>query len=118
MNEWQSKTHKVAVGCGNLYIIVDFNQNGAIHKIRMPRNTKFDCDLIIRDSMAKQATYQVRRDPAQLIKDLKGNKAHACKKYNITCKAYSCSDALAQVIQEIVSKDTRSCNEKKETPQT
>ena len=97
---YNSKTYAVRCGCGNLYITIDYNQDGSFHKLRIPRNTKFNCTLIARDSLAKQATYQARRDPKQLIKDLKGNKAHACKNYNITCKAFSCSDAVAQVIKE------------------
>jgi len=107
-----SSTHRVRTGCGNLYICIDFNQDGSIHKIRIPRNTKFNCSLIVRDSLAKQATFQVRRDPAQLIKDLKGSKAHACEKYNITCQAFSCSDALAQVIQTVVGNNTIPCIDK------
>ena len=94
----KSKTYAVRVGCGNLFITIEYNQDGSFHKLRIPRNTKFNCSLIARDSLAKQATFLGRRDPQQLIKDLKGSKAHACKNYNITCKAYSCPDAVAQVI--------------------
>jgi hypothetical protein len=97
---YKSKTYAIRVGCGNLYVTIDYNQNGSFHKIRIPRNTKFNCTLIARDSLAKQATFQIRREPKQLIKDLRGNKAHACKNYNITCKAYSCSDAIAKVVQK------------------
>ena len=102
---YPSKTYAVRVGCGNLFVIVDYNQDNTFHKIRIPRNTKFNCSLVIRDSLAKQATYQGRRDPAQLVKDLKGSKAHCCKNYNITCKAYSCSDAVAQVIKKELVKE-------------
>jgi len=100
---YPSKTWGIKVGCGVLYISIDFNEDGTIHKVRIPRNTKFNCSLIHRDSLAKQATFQVRRHPKQLIKDLKGSKAHACKNYNIVCKAYSCSDAVAQVIEEVIN---------------
>jgi hypothetical protein len=97
-NTRKSKTYGIRVGCGNLFIIVEYNADGSFHKIKIPRNTKFDCSLIARDSLAKQATFQGRRDPKQLVKDLKGSKAHCCKNYNITSKAFSCSDAVAQVI--------------------
>jgi len=66
----------------------------------------------MRDSLAKQATFQVRRDPAQLIKDLKGSRAHACKNYNITCQAFSCSDAVAQVIKSVLDEKEKKAQEK------
>jgi hypothetical protein len=96
---YKSKTYGIAVGCGRIFICLDYNSDGSFHKIRIPRNTKFNCSLIVRDSLAKQATYQARRDPKQLVKDLKGTKAHACKNYNINCQAFSCSDAVANVIR-------------------
>jgi hypothetical protein len=96
---YNSKTYAIRCGCGNLYVTIDYNTDGSFHKLRIPRNTKFNCTLIARDSLAKQATFQARREPKQAVKDLKGNKAHACKNYNITCKAFSCSDAVAQVLR-------------------
>lgn len=102
---YKEKTYGIRVGCGNLFIMVEYNTDGSFHKIRIPRNTKFNCSLVIRDSLAKQATFQGRRDPKQLVKDLKGSKAHCCKNYNITCKAYSCSDAVAQVLKKELLKD-------------
>lgn len=100
---YRSKTYGIVVGCGRIYITIDYNPDGTFHKVRIPRNTKFNCSLVIRDSLAKQATFQGRRDPKQLVKDLKGSKAHACKNYNITCKAYSCADAVSKVIDREIS---------------
>ena len=100
---YKSKTYGIKVGCGTFFCIIDYNSDGSIHKVRIPRNTKFNCSLITRDSLAKQATFQIRRDPKQLIKDLKGSKAHACEKYNITCKAFSCSDAISKVVDREIS---------------
>ena len=102
---YKSRTHGVKVGCGTFYITVERNQDGSFHKVRIPRNTKFNCSLMSRDALAKQATFQGRRDPKQLVKDLKGSKAHACKNYNITCKAYSCNDALSGVIKKELCND-------------
>jgi hypothetical protein len=97
---YPSKTYCIKTGCGNLYITMEFNHDGSFHRIRLPRNTKMNCSLIMRDSLAKSATFKCRREPAQFVKDNKGSKAHACEHYNITCKAYSCNDAVAQVIQK------------------
>ena len=35
-----SKTFKVLVGCGNLYVTCDFKKDGHLHKIRMQRTSK------------------------------------------------------------------------------
>jgi len=94
-----SKTYCIKCGCGNLYITIELNSDGSFHKVRLPRNTKFNCSLVMRESLAKAATFKCRREPEQFVKDNKGNKAHACERYNITCKAYSCADAVAQVIR-------------------
>jgi len=102
MQEWKSETYRIKVGCGNLYCTVIFNADGSIHKVWIPRNSRFNCSLITRDSLSTQATYQARREPSQLIKDLKGSKAHCCEKYNITCQAYSCSDAVAKVVAKVL----------------
>ncbi len=95
-----SKTYKVKVGCGNIYITIVYNKDGSIHRVRLPRNTKFNCSLIFRDGMAKEATYKARRDMPQLIKDFKGRKPDlVCDNYNINCQAYSCRDAIAKVFE-------------------
>lgn len=100
-NEWFSKTYRVQVGCGNLYVIIDYNNDGSFHKVRIPRNTKFHCPLIVRDGLSREATYKGRRDIKQLIKDFKGRKPDACcDKYTVVSKAYSCRDAIAQVFEK------------------
>lgn len=96
--EWKSVTYGARVGCGTLFIIVDYNADDTIHRIRIPRNSKFQCDLVMRDVLSRQSTFQVRRDPAQLIKDLKGQQ---CAPYYAGCKARSCFDAMAQVIGKL-----------------
>jgi len=101
---YQSKTYAIKCGCGNLYITIEYNEDGSFHKVRLPRNTKFNCSLVMRDSLAKGATYKIRRDPKQFVKDNKGSKAHACEHYNITCKAFSCADAVARVVEREISK--------------
>jgi hypothetical protein len=95
----QSITWCVRCGCGNLYITVLYKDSKP-WKVFIPRNTRFNCSLMMRDALAKDATYKIRRDPKQLIKDLKGNKAHACKNYSIVAKAYSCADAVASTIEK------------------
>ena len=106
-----SKTWKVVVGCGNLYVTVEFNEDGSIHKIRIPRNTKFKCSLMMRDRLAKQSTFQARQNVKQLVKDLKGSMDDTCEEYNIMVKsamktgklaAYSCQDAVARVVEGIL----------------
>ena len=105
---WSSKTVKVITGCGNLYITIDYKEDGTVHKVKLQRNSKFACPITVRESLGKQATFQARRDIKQMIKDLKGDKDNSCDKYDITIKnetekgrltAFSCSDAVARVLE-------------------
>ena len=100
---YPERTYAIKVGCGTLLIIFEREKDGRFHKIRIPRMKDFNCAVTARDALARDATYKMRRDPKQLIKDLKGSKAHHCEHYNITCKAYSCEDAMARVIEREIS---------------
>jgi len=109
--EWRSTTYRVFVGCGNIYITIDYNKDNSIHRIRIQRTSKFKCPIIMRDSLARQATFQARRDIGQLVKDLKGNPYNACDSYNITITSkmknnelagYSCADAISKIIEREV----------------
>lgn len=94
-----SITYKIKTGCGNLYIIIVYDNKRRFNRIFIPRNSKFRCDLIMRDNLARIGTYEGRRSLRQAIKDLRGSKGHHCDNYNITVKATSCSDAVAQALQ-------------------
>ena len=96
--EWESATYGIKVGCGTLFIIVDYNKDDTIHRIRIPRNSKFKCDLVMRDVLARQSTFEVRHDPSQLVKDLKNQ---TCAEYHVGCKARSCFDAMARTIERL-----------------
>lgn len=112
---YNSKTYGIKVGCsgepvnaGRLYITLIYNKDGSFHKVMIPRNTKFNCSLIIRDGLAKEATYKARRDIPQLIKDFKGRKPDmCCDNYNITCQAFSCRDAIAKVFNNEIKEKTQ-----------
>jgi hypothetical protein len=97
---WKSQTFKYKVGCGNIYFVVDFNDSGTVHRIRVARNSKFRCSLVMRDVMSRQSTFQVRREPAQLVADLR---EHQCEEYYSGCQARSCYDAMAKVITTLTS---------------
>jgi len=108
-----SKTFKVRVGCGSIYLTTDFTDKG-LHKIRMQRTSKLHCSPAILNPLFRSATFQSRRDIQQAIKDNKGSEVNACEKFNITVKsamkkgelsAYSCSDALAKVLEIILKEN-------------
>lgn len=108
-----SKTYKVLTGCGNIYISATFNDNH-LHKIKMERTNKLHCSPTLLGSLFRSITFQSRRDIKQSIKDLKGSQEDACDKFNITVKAqmrggdlaaYSCSDAIARVLEKILKEN-------------
>jgi len=91
---------KIKVGCGNLYIVICHDEKRRFKRLFIPRNSKFYCPLTTRDGLAKMATFQGKRSIRQLIKDLRGSKAHHCDKYNITAEAASCFDAVSKVLEK------------------
>ena len=102
-----SKTYKVYVGCGHIYITID-HKDGAIYRIRINRNSKdLKCPFTAFETINRNATFKVRRDPKQLVKDELGSERHACEEFTASVKgrikrgnlaAYSCSDAIARVL--------------------
>ena len=107
-----SKTYKVLVGCGNIYITCDLKEDGSLHKVRMQRTSKVKCSISILQPLFRSATFQSRRDILQAIKDHKGSEAYACDRYNIIIKsamkqgklaAYSCADAIARVLERVLA---------------
>jgi len=99
--EWEvtpGATYKVKVGCGNLYVTICYDDKRRFRRIFIPRNSKFYCPLTTRDAIAKMGTFQGKRSMRQLIKDLRGNKAHYCEKYNVTAEATSCFDAVSRAL--------------------
>ena len=111
-----SKTWKVLTGCGNIYITADFT-TGGLHKIRLQRSSKLKCPLSVLTPLFRSATYQSRRDIEQSIDDHKAKldpqsgQMDCCDMFNASVKgawkrgelaAYSCSDALARVLEIII----------------
>ena len=111
MKNWEavpSKTTCVEVGCGKIYIKIDYNQDNTIHKVAMIRTNKLHCSPSVLTPLFKSCTYTSRRDIKQAIKDYEGSEVDACDKFNIAIKskmkqgelcAYSCSDAIARVLK-------------------
>jgi hypothetical protein len=109
----ESKTFKVLTGCGNIYITADL-KNNVLHKIRMQRTSKLHCSPTVLNSLFRSVTFETRRDISQAIKDHKGSEDDVCEKFNITIKAqmrggilaaYSCTDAIARVLEKIVEEN-------------
>jgi len=105
-----SKTYKVAVGCGNIYITCDMKDDGKLHKIRMQRTSKLKCSPSVLHTLFSTTTFQSRRDINQAIKDHKCFECDACDKFHIGLKgkmkngelaAYNCSDAIARVLERV-----------------
>jgi len=107
-----SKTYRVKVGCGNRYITLIYDKD-KIDRVMVHRCSKSSCPHTYIDSLARQATFGVRRDVDQVISDLIGGEHHHCDQYNISVKsaikqgimgAFSCSDAVARVLKNAVPK--------------
>lgn len=93
-----SATYKIRVGCGNLYATICYDEHRRFKRVFIPRNSKFKCDLVVRDGLARLATFQGKRSLKQLVRDLGGSKGNHCDNYNVTCEAASCQDGVAKVI--------------------
>ena len=103
----KSKTYAVYVGCGKIYITVDYDEDKIV-RICINRNSKdLKCPMTAIESLNRSATYKAKRDPKQLLKDEIGSERHCCDTYDIAVKsrikggemaAYSCSDAIARVL--------------------
>ena len=93
-----STTYGIKVGCGTLYVTICHDEERRFKRIFIPRNSKFRCDLIVRDGLARQATFQGKRSLRQLVSDLKGSRGNHCDNYNITAQAASCQDAVSQAV--------------------
>ena len=94
-----STTYGIKVGCGKLYVTICSDEARRFKRIFIPRNSKFHCDLIVRDGLARQATFQGKRSLKQLVKDLKGSRGNHCDKYTVNAQAASCQDAVSQAVQ-------------------
>ena len=95
-----SKTYGIKVGCGTLYVTICYDDQHRFRRLFIPRTSKFHCDLVIRDGLARLATYQGKRNLAQLIRDLKGDKwGHRCDKATVLSEASSCFDAVSKALE-------------------
>lgn len=108
-----NSTYQVKVGCGKLYVSILYDEKRRFKRIFIPRNSKFKCDLVTRDMMARTASFEGKRSLRQAIKDLKGSKGHHCDNYNVTCEAASCSDAVALALMKWLKVKRK---RKKDTP--
>ena len=99
-----SATYGIRTGCGRLYVTICCDEKRRFKRVFIPRNSKFHCDLVVRDGLARLATFQGKRSLRQAIRDLRGSKAHHCDKYNVTCQATSCQDAVAISLQKWLKK--------------
>ena len=95
-----NSTYGIRVGCGKLFITICYDEKRRFKRLFIPRNSKFKCDLVNRDGLARIATFEGKRSLKQTIRDLGGSKAHHCDKYNITCEAASCSDAVSLALKK------------------
>ena len=109
------ETFAIRVGCGSLYVIIVHDGKHRFRRLFIPRNSKFHCDLVVRDALARLATYQGKRNMGQLIKDLKGDKfGHRCEKFTVLCEAASCFDAVSKALEHWRGKDEKAQKDNKE----
>jgi len=96
----KSETHRVRVGCGNLYVTIVIREKGRFDRLIMPRQSKFHCPETTREAIAKLVTFGGRRNMRQIAKDLGGDKySHHCGRYHAGCEASSCFDAVSQTLK-------------------
>jgi len=93
-----STTYGIKVGCGRIYVTILYDEKRRFKRLFIPRNSKFYCPLTTRDAIARLATFQGKRSLRQLVRDLRGSKAHYCDKYVIGCEATSCFDAVSRAV--------------------
>lgn len=98
--EYPSCTYCIKVGCGKLYITIMYDSARRFKRVFIPRNSKFKCDLVTRDGLARIATFEGKRSLKQAIKDLGGSRANHCDAYNVSCQAASCSDAVSIALKK------------------
>ena len=114
-----SSTYRIRVGCGNLYVIICYDEKRRFKRLFIPRNSKFYCPLTTRDAIAKLATFGSKRNLRQTIKDLRGErplvdgKGHYCEKYNIKAEATSCFDAVSKVLSKWQTRKRSEARKKK-----
>lgn len=114
---YQSKTYRVATGCGHMFITI-CSIDGQIIRVIIHRKSVCECDLTFFDALNRQTSFQTNRELEQTIQDLRGNdlprEGHYCKNYNARIKgiikrggmgAYSCADAVGLVIRKEIDEN-------------
>ena len=52
-----NSTYGIRVGCGKLFITICYDEKRRFKRLFIPRNSKFQCDLVNRDGLARIATF-------------------------------------------------------------
>ena len=106
-----SKTYRVYVGCGNIFITV-CQVEGQIVRVILHRKSACICDISFFDALNRLCSFATNHDLEVVLEDLRGNDlpkdGHYCQQYSIAVKgkmkqgllgAYSCADAVVKAIE-------------------
>lgn len=106
-----SKTYRVYVGCGNIFITV-CRVEGQVVKVILHRKSACICDISFFDALNRLCSFATNHDLEMVLDDLRGNDlpkdGHFCQQYGIAVKskmkqgflgAYSCADAVVKAVE-------------------
>lgn len=95
-------TEKVRIGCGNLYITVNYDENG-ICEVFTNTGRAGGCPSQS-EATARLASVAIRTgmDPQEIIQQLKGIRCPSCLRQS-SVPVMSCPDAMAKAIEKVLS---------------
>ena len=103
---WEAKTYRKVTGCGNIYVIINYYQEGEkkgkVEQILINGDKENRCGNSWFNTCADDLTYMIRRirNKHEAIAICKNYRYHRCNNIRITKdRVTSCVDAIGQVLQ-------------------
>ena len=107
---WEAKTYRKVTGCGNIYVIINYYQDGEkkgkVEQVLINGDKESQCGNSWFNTCADDLTYMIRRirNKHEAIAICKNYRYHRCNnikpnKDHVT----SCVDAIGQVLQTELS---------------
>lgn len=99
-----SRTYKRPTGCGSIYVIVVYKEDGKIDYFLIEGDESSYCGTSHLAVHADNLTFMVRRirNKHEIEAIIKNFRFHSCNKCPINShKVKSCSDAIGQILEEI-----------------
>ena len=105
---YRSTTYKRPTGCGSLYMTVIYDDSEKVSQILIEGDTDNYCGSAHLLTHADNLTFMIRRirnnyEARAIIKNFR---YHSCNKCTINShKTKSCSDAIGQILEEVLQHD-------------